>query len=234
VSLAELDFARVQAVSFDVGGTLLTPHPSVGAVYAEILLRHQVELAPSVIETRFRQAFSLLRAHPRAVINEATELAFWREMALRSVSPECPAALFPNFFAELWAEFAQARRWRPLPGAGELIGNLGGRTAAVFSNWDARLHRVLAELGWARHFRGVFVSSEIGAEKPDPRAFRAVEKALNLSPKNILHVGDSLEQDYLAAQAAGWQAVLVAPGPPAPLPSAAYVTRLDDLLPSLA
>jgi putative hydrolase of the HAD superfamily len=234
VSLAEIDFARVRVVTFDVGGTLLAPHPGVGAVYAELLGRRDIMLSPKVIDERFRQAFQSLSQQTRAIVNEAAALEFWREIVHRCVTPECPAALLDAVFPEVWGEFAQAKRWRALPGAESLIQNLGGRQAAVLSNWDARLHRVFAELNWTRHFQRVFVSSEIGTEKPDVRAFRAVERALKLAPKDFLHVGDSLEQDYHAAHAAGWQTVLVAAAAPPQAPATARVTRLDDLRAALA
>jgi putative hydrolase of the HAD superfamily len=214
----ELDFSRVRAVTFDAGGTLLTPDPGVGEVYAEILARFDVALAPALLNRRFRAAFKeLTTARPRPVVNEDTERAFWREVVRRCISPECPENLVAKVFAELWEEFADARCWRALPGVEEALGALSARKhlrLAVLSNWDSRLHRVLAGFGWARPFERAFISSEIGAEKPDARAFRAVEAALGLPASACLHVGDSVAHDYHAAQLAGWQAILVNPSLP--------------------
>jgi HAD superfamily hydrolase (TIGR01549 family) len=55
----------------------------------------------------------------------------------------------------------------------------------------------------------VFYSHDIRFAKPDPRAFRFVEKQLGARPENILMVGDSLTYDYQAARGAGWRAVLL-------------------------
>ena len=41
--------ARVQAVTFDLAGTLLFPHPSVGAVYAACAQAHGVEIEAAVL-----------------------------------------------------------------------------------------------------------------------------------------------------------------------------------------
>ncbi len=37
-----IDRKRIRAVTFDVGGTLIEPWPSVGHVYAEVAARHGV------------------------------------------------------------------------------------------------------------------------------------------------------------------------------------------------
>jgi putative hydrolase of the HAD superfamily len=216
---------------------LLTPQPGVGEVYAEILARSDIAIAPALLNQRFRAAFQELAAvRPRAVVNEETEHTFWWEVVCRCVTPECPENLVAQIFAELWEEFASARRWRVLPGVEEMLPALAARQSlrlAVFSNWDARLHRVLGGFGWARRFERIFISSEIGAEKPDPRAFRAVEAALGLPASACLHVGDSYAHDYRAAQTAGWQAILVAPTPPAadaPINSIAKLNELPSIL----
>ena len=101
---------------------------------------------------------------------------------------------------------------------------------AILSNWDSRLRQVVTELGWSPYLTGgLFISSEIHAEKPDPRAFRAVEQALQLPASAILHVGDSPPHDYAAARDAGWQAVLVAASPPADIPCINSLAELPGL-----
>ena len=39
---------------------------------------------------------------------------------------------------------------------------------AVVSNFDGRLRLILNHLGVAKYFRHIFLSSELGADKPDP------------------------------------------------------------------
>jgi putative hydrolase of the HAD superfamily len=73
----------------------------------------------------------------------------------------------------------------------------------------------------------------LGAEKPDLRVFRAVEQAMQVPASACLHVGDSYVQDYGAARAAGWQAVLLSEKAPANDPSATTITQLHDLIPYL-
>ena len=57
-------------------------------------------------------------------------------------------------------------------------------------------------------FEHLFISSELGFEKPQIEIFRAVENTLQVAPEKIMHLGDSLSRDFIGAQQAGWNAVL--------------------------
>src|SRR5204863_264855 len=55
----------------------------------------------------------------------------------------------------------------------------------------------------------VFISSELGADKPDPEIFRRALKGMNLSADEVVHVGDDPERDWKAATAAGSRVFLL-------------------------
>ena len=64
-------------------------------------------------------------------------------------------------------------------------------------------------LGMERWFpkERIFISDEVGATKPDVRAFQAVENSMNLDPKDIWFVGDTFEVDVDGAHNAGWHII---------------------------
>ena len=74
---------------------------------------------------------------------------------------------------------------------------------AVVSNFDGRLRFILQHLGISKFFTHIFVSSEVGADKPDPEIYRRALKFIDLKPNEVLHVGDDPERDWEAASAAG-------------------------------
>ena len=49
---------NVSAITFDVGGTLIEPWPSVGHVYAEVAARHGVQAEPEELTDRFVDAWN--------------------------------------------------------------------------------------------------------------------------------------------------------------------------------
>ncbi|MGH2366490.1 MAG: HAD family hydrolase, partial [Chloroflexota bacterium] len=74
---------------------------------------------------------------------------------------------------------------------------------ALLSNGNTYPDRI----GVAEYFQAVCFGQDIGFNKPDPRAFKAVEQALGCEPHEMVAVGDSLVNDVQGAQAVGWQAV---------------------------
>jgi putative hydrolase of the HAD superfamily len=109
-----------------------------------------------------------------------------------------------NFFEIAYEHFAEAGVWELYPDVIEVLENLRNRfQLAVISNFDGRLRMILEQLGISRFFPHVFISSEIGADKPDPEIFRRALKLIGLRPDEVLHVGNDPERDWKAATAAG-------------------------------
>jgi putative hydrolase of the HAD superfamily len=73
----------------------------------------------------------------------------------------------------------------------------------VISNFDGRLRFILEHLGISKYFAHVFVSSELGADKPDPEIYRRALRVMKLNPNEVLHVGDDPERDWEGPTAAG-------------------------------
>ncbi|TVR47810.1 MAG: HAD family hydrolase [Puniceicoccaceae bacterium] len=224
----------VRLVTFDAGGTLLLPHPSVGAVYAETLLGHGLQADPDTLDLAFRDAFRQTSKDFSLADGEERERRFWRGVVERSLAGAGVAPdLLHTVFEELWESFSRGDRWRLMPGACETVSALAARgfRLAVFSNWDSRLRRVLEETGLAGLFDAVFISSEMGHEKPDTKAFRMVEAATRCQPEEIVHIGDSPLQDIEGAGRAGWHAVHLDADAPADRPP--HVIRSLAELPGL-
>jgi putative hydrolase of the HAD superfamily len=73
----------------------------------------------------------------------------------------------------------------------------------VVSNFDGRLRFILEHLGISKYFGHVFVSSELGADKPDPEIYRRAVGLIGVKPNEVMHVGDDSQRDWEAASAAG-------------------------------
>jgi putative hydrolase of the HAD superfamily len=67
----------------------------------------------------------------------------------------------------------------------------------------------LGVIGMRHYFTAVLTAGEVGAAKPDARAFAAVCERLALRPAQVVHAGDHPEKDVAAARAAGMAAVWV-------------------------
>lgn len=125
-------------------------------------------------------------------------------------------------------------------------------TIGVLTNSDDRVPRILSSLslrvGSRRYGEPlsdqrklpdtnhdidfVALSYDIGFSKPDPRIFDATKKMAQKAvggDLKCIHVGDDLEKDYYAAQAAGWQSVLLDRKDACTDPAISRVVELSDL-----
>ncbi|MBC5825473.1 MAG: HAD family hydrolase [Candidatus Eremiobacteraeota bacterium] len=126
-----------------------------------------------------------------------------------------------------------ARSVTPMPGAPAMLAALAaaGIKLAILTNGWTELQRAKAA---AISFPGpVFVSQEIGAWKPDPRAFEIAAALASFDVGRTAYVGDSGVIDVAGAKAAGmfavWADLEGKPYPAvAPAPDAA-ITSLGDL-----
>ena len=84
-----------------------------------------------------------------------------------------------------------------------------GIQAAVISNWDYSLHRVLKMFGIYERFLVVKASLEEGVEKPDPRLFEIALEEAGFHASETFHVGDSHEDDFVGAKAASLRVALI-------------------------
>jgi putative hydrolase of the HAD superfamily len=139
------------------------------------------------------------------------ELSFWRRFVSHVYAGcgggETPAALL----TELVAYFADDSHWAVYPDARAVIGELKARGLAllVVSNWDSSLPALLHRLELAPLFDFVVVSAAVGHSKPSGRIFEEALKLVELPAESVLHVGDSLKDDYDGARAAGLAALLL-------------------------
>lgn len=200
---------KVQAVTFDLAGTLLHPKPSVGAVYARCAGELGVTADPDRLERDFPLAF-------RTADRTKPTREFWREVVLRCFGSTLPGSLQEKVFESCWAAFGRPDAWRLAPGARQAVTAvrfLGLRTA-VLSNADSRMRDVLAGHGLSGLFDAILLSDETGRAKPEPAAFLGAARALGVPVSGLVHVGDSVKEDAEGARDAGATGLVVGAGAP--------------------
>lgn len=224
-------------VFFDAGFTLLEPWPGVGFHYAGCA-RDWGAAASEVpddasLDRGFRIAWKAVRAREAPgnpvpygrAYREAR--SFWDDVVretFRAAGGAAPER--EEFFADIFERFAHAPCWRLYPDVAPALAML--RSAAIpwgiLSNWDSRLHTVVAEFPGLAEAAAVVISAEAGAEKPAARIFEAGAAAARTrcaagragaagtdapGPSDFALIGDEPEADGHGAIAAGWQQCLV-------------------------
>jgi len=210
-----------RALTLDALGTIVALEPPVPALRRELRRRFELELTAEQAHRALAAEIAYYRANLQSGRDPVSLAALRRRCAevlraalppscrLRQVAdPELTQALLASL---RFCAFADARP--ALAAARER-----GHRIVVVSNWDVSLSEVLEQLELAPLLDGVVTSAQVGAAKPAPQIFHAALALAGIDAAHAIHVGDSLEQDFHGARAAGLGAVLLrrdgVPGPP--------------------
>jgi putative hydrolase of the HAD superfamily len=198
----------LKAIFFDAVGTLFSLTNTVGDHYAYVGGEVGLDLDAQELERAFHAAWK--KMPQRAATDgprENDDKGWWCklvDLVLDQVAPSLSEFDRDNFFEIAYEHFAEAGVWQLYPEVPGVLEKSQPRfDLAVVSNFDGRLRLILEHLGISNFFRHVFVSSELGADKPDPEIYRRALKFIDLKPNEVLHVGDDPERDWEAAGAAG-------------------------------
>ena len=198
----------VKAIFVDAAGTLFHLTKTVGQHYAGVGHEVGLKLNADDLDRGFVSAWNQMpRRPPIDGPRDDDDRQWWRDLVDRVLDQAAPSLGEldrDNFFAVAYDHFAEPGVWELYPETIEVLEKLKPRfQLAVISNFDGRLRFILEHLGISKFFPRVFVSSELGTDKPDPEIFRRAGRLMNLEPSQILHVGDDPERDWQAATAAG-------------------------------
>lgn len=155
-------------------------------------------------------------------------------MLFRELGTECD----PTLCARTYEDFLSVGHYF-LPGAEEALETLSKKYRLFLaSNGTAKVQAGrLASANISHYFEKIFISQEIGADKPSGAYFdRCFARIPGFAREKALMVGDSLTSDILGGRNAGIATCWVNPGHAArnpQIPADYEIERLADLVPLL-
>lgn len=206
-----LDAAGVEAVSFDLFGTLVTVEkpPDPGVALAEALEARGVDL-PANWDEAYRTAYTDADPLEERPLSEHVLALFEAHADEVTTVPDAEligSALFDAFDTPLETR----------PGAAATIDAFADHVpVGVLSNSsvvglvDRTIERSTIP---AERFAVVRSSVDIGWRKPHERAFETIADDLGVSLESLLHVGDDARTDGGAERAGGHAAIVPDAGP---------------------
>ncbi len=206
---------QIRAVFFDVGNTLLKPHPSVSEVCRQVLAQaghiHDLSaidrlmpLVDAYYEDRYRSDDTFWTSEEEtSSVWVGMYSVMCRELGIRADAAELARRVYE--------EFGDASRWQLYDDVVPAFERLRARDVrlGIISNWDSRLTRVLQGLGVGDYVQTIVSSADVKLRKPDPRIFELACSRLGVGVDDSAHVGDHHYSDIVGATAAGLRAVLV-------------------------
>jgi len=220
--------ARIQAVLFDLGGTLIESRraEACGAWWrprGHTVHPEAVRAALYRTDHIFMEHFPAMWRAPGPGFHERYWAAVHAELGLAAPPPAVTAG-----WGGHWMRSADAARTlEGLRAAGLRVG--------LVSNWGPGARETLEATGLRPLLDAAVFSCELGVGKPDPGIFLAAARALGVPPRRCLHVGDNCWDDVAGSLAAGMRPVLLHRHPqwcaaPAVPAGTRLVTDLDSVL----
>jgi putative hydrolase of the HAD superfamily len=199
----------IRAIVLDAVGTIIHPEPPAPVIYAQVGQRWGSRHDAASIKAGFLQAFEHEELTDRRHgwrTSEAREIERWRHIIAKVLDDVSdPEACFQTLFDH----FSRPEAWYCHPATGDVLSRLArsGFVLGTASNYDSRLHGVIAGKPELSPIQHVIISSEVGWRKPAAEFFAAVCRTVGFPADQILFVGDALINDVQGAQSAGLRAV---------------------------
>jgi HAD superfamily hydrolase (TIGR01549 family) len=187
----------IKAVFFDVANTLLHK-PSVFTVIKDTLAKHDFVIDRQILEQRHKLLSESI------VFPDKTSREFYNSFnaELLYALGIVPAKSLLNEIFEKCAYLP----WEVC--ADSVVLNRLNVPMGVLSNWDSSLESKLNAF-FPDKFKWIIGSEKAGVRKPSAEFYSKLVSISNLSPEDILYVGDSIKLDIEPAQQTGIRALLI-------------------------
>ena len=200
MTAVELDFARVEAITFDCYGTLIDWETGILAGLRGSLTGLAPVPSDDDLLERYSRAEATLEAGPYRTYRDVLA------GSLRAVCTEYGVAADGEAAAAFGGSVGD---WPAFPDSAAALARLKTRfRLGVLTNCDEDLFAASnRRLGVA--FDWVITAQSIGSYKPNPRNFTVALDRLGVPPERILHVAQSLFHDHVPAQRLGLRTVWI-------------------------
>jgi putative hydrolase of the HAD superfamily len=208
----------IQAIFFDVGYTMLAPHPSVPDIVETVCRNRGTFVERVCLDKHLPHAEatlrSLVRADPWTWSNDSSIELVWRAYftdLLRPCLPDLSPQELEACAEEVRIVFEQASSYALFPDVLPVLATLHARnlTLGIISDWGISLGLILRHHDLIQYFKFAVVSAAVRLAKPDPELFQTALRRADTIADYTLHVGDSYPLDVLGARAAGITPVLL-------------------------
>jgi HAD superfamily hydrolase (TIGR01509 family) len=197
----------IRAITFDLDNTLFDLQSCMTRA-GEQVLRSLCEREPTAAGHATLERFEALWRRATEEARRGGSVPDWPSVRRRGIDhllQECGCGAGETLAEELTALYFRTRQLPPDPfdDAAAALPCLAGRVPlGIITNGT----RHPAQFGLAAHFQAVVTPEITTCMKPAPEIFRHAASLLGCAPAELLHVGDSWEDDVVGALGAGCQA----------------------------
>jgi putative hydrolase of the HAD superfamily len=231
--LERLDTHSIEAILFDMNGTLRLREPHAETQQAAFARLHQLLGMKDSNKTSWDELTRRQKAYSCWAQENQTQLSE-AEIWTRWILPGASREQIEPVAAELMLTWGERKgRVIPKPGAGETIRTLKkrGYRLGVISNSTSTLDipRSLETFRWRKYFEVVILSSELMIRKPAAKPFLEAARRMNIQPACCAYIGNRISKDIVGCRRAGFGLGIVLEPVEGPRPDEPGETVQPDL-----
>ena len=217
-------------ISFDIDGTLVDFRSMLHAAL-DVVGQSLASLGGTTLSSRqlqaVRHAVAADPAFAGATLESLRRESFRRAASIVGLNPDA----YIDDLLQLFLASREPHRhlYADVEPTLKALSKLGIRVVAA-SNGNTPLR----ESPLAEYFAAWFYAGEMGVAKPDAGFYQETVRRLSARPKEIVHVGDSLVEDYLPARGCGMGALLLRRRASEPEMGVETIANLYELMDALS
>jgi putative hydrolase of the HAD superfamily len=203
--------AGIKHIFFDLDHTLWDFEKNSETVIESMLVTYDVERLYNITSADFIKKYKKINkklwhlySHKKITKEELRSTRFTKTLdRLGAKNEELGLLLEKEYIAK------SPYQTHLLEGANEILDYLQPKYELhVLTNGFKEVQHIkLHESGIKKHFNNIFISEEMGFQKPDKEIFDAAQKVAKVNAEECIMIGDSFENDIQGALKAGWKAV---------------------------
>jgi putative hydrolase of the HAD superfamily len=204
----------IKALVFDLYGTLVNirtdeQDPEIYSQISKFLSYNRVFIEPEHLRLYYMEKIKLQLSRSREQYPDVNVLKVFTEL-MHEFSEGRMEPRLPLYSARLFRAFSR-RTFEPFPGIYGMLERLRDLYPLALVSDAQRCYTEpeinVLKLGWFFDF--IFLSSDYGFRKPEPKYFRMALGALGVKASDAVYIGDNAFRDLSGAKKAGMKMVLV-------------------------
>ncbi|XP_065067676.1 haloacid dehalogenase-like hydrolase domain-containing protein 3 [Rhopilema esculentum] len=212
---------RFKLITFDFSNTLLRIRGPVGGYYAAVANKYygatKMTFNADDTDMEFSKAYKeVTRRLPNYGYEKGISTEDWWYEVVQRVFYNLglrDKKVIRSISNQLYTNYSMKGQHELFPEVLSVLKELKSKTdlkLGIISNFDERLYILLDQMDMGKYFDLVLCSKVFGKAKPNTEMFSAaLVLAENLKPCEALHIGDSIQLDYLPSRQVGFNSLLI-------------------------
>jgi putative hydrolase of the HAD superfamily len=196
-------------IFFDIDQTLIN-HQQAQNTAASLFLQQFSSSLPHTSEEFCQRWQTVMERHFTTFMQGEITFVEHRRRRMREIFQEAELNFGDDEADERFAIYLQyyEDNWTLFDDVLPCLNALSDRRLGIISNGNTEQQmKKLYQTGIANRFDVVVVSEEIGVSKPRPGIFMSAHRRAGVEARRCIYVGDSLQNDALAAEAVGMKGI---------------------------